>query len=265
MTPASSTPDAREPRALLVESALPDGGQPDAALALVEEEIPARLQSPGHGQRLLIDFALWSPARWSRNDQRRPGFVYEHAVGLIDDCVVQATMEKPTRARAGAGQAFDGQLDSAGSPGQDDSIPQVVERDFLVGAVGHVTAIGGAAFFRVDAMDDESYGQAEGFVYGSHPLRVSPGKIVVHRDDVHRNARKGGRTSRQGRRQRFALPGLHLGDHPPQHHLPTHELDVKMRLAELTPRCFTDERKRARDSLRAETLAAQRHPKLVGH
>ena len=49
-------------------------------------------------------------------------------------------------------------------------------------------------------------------VEAAHPLRVAAGQVVVDRDDVHALAFERVQVGGQGRDQRLAFAGLHLGD-----------------------------------------------------
>ena len=64
-------------------------------------------------------------------------------------------------------------------------VAQVVEAEFVVGAVGDVGGVGFAALLVVEIVDDDADGQAEEAVELAHPLRVALGQVVVDRDHVH--------------------------------------------------------------------------------
>ena len=100
------------------------------------------------------------------DDERRPGFVDEHRVHFVDDGVDVVALH-PMFERL------------------HHVVAQVIEAELVVGAVGDVALVGGAALHGarlgvVDAAD----GQTEVFVDVPHPLRVAPGQIGVDRDQV---------------------------------------------------------------------------------
>ena len=66
----------------------------------------------------------------------------------------------------------------------------------------------------------------------AHPLGVTPGQVVVHRDEVHALAREAVQVHGQGRDERLALTGLHLGDPAEVQRRTAHELDVVVALAD---------------------------------
>ena len=71
-------------------------------------------------------------------------------------------------------------------------VPQVVEAELVVGAVGDVGGIGGLALGRADhAVDDQAHRQAQEAVDLAHPLAVALGQVVVDGDDVDALARSG--------------------------------------------------------------------------
>ena len=64
-------------------------------------------------------------------------------------------------------------------------VAQVVESELVVGAVGNVGAIGGAALVVVQIVHDHAHRQPQKLVDLAHPLGVALGQVVVHRDHVH--------------------------------------------------------------------------------
>src|SRR5208337_4122332 len=91
-------------------------------------------------------------------------------------------------------------------------VPQVVEAEFIIGAVGDVRGVGQAALRIVQAMDDGVHLQAQEAVNLAHPPGVTFGQVVVHRDDVNPFAGEGVEVGGHGGRQGFAFTGLHFGD-----------------------------------------------------
>ena len=91
-------------------------------------------------------------------------------------------------------------------------VAQVVEAEFVVGAVGDVAAIGGALFGRVLLVPDDADGEPEEAIDRTHPVRVALGEVFVDGDDVHAFARERVQVGGERRHQRLAFAGAHLGD-----------------------------------------------------
>jgi hypothetical protein len=74
---------------------------------------------------------------------------------------------------------------------------------------------------------DDAHGEAEEAVDLAHPVGVAARQVVVDRDHVDALAFQGVQVGGQGRHQRLALAGLHLGDAAAVEHDAAHELDVE--------------------------------------
>ena len=111
-------------------------------------------------------------------------------------------------------------------------VAQIVEAVFVVGAVGDVAGIGLLALGIVEAVHDHAGGKAEEIVDLSHPGGVAPGEVVVDGDDVDTLAGQRVEIDRQGRDQRLAFAGLHLGDIAFVQHHAADQLHVEMALPE---------------------------------
>ena len=68
-------------------------------------------------------------------------------------------------------------------------VAQVVEAEFVVGAVGDVAAVRGALLGRVLLVADHADGEAEEAVDRAHPVRVARRQVFVDGDDVDAFAR----------------------------------------------------------------------------
>ena len=91
-------------------------------------------------------------------------------------------------------------------------VAQIVEAEFVVGAVGDVRGVSGLAFLVVQTVHDDAGAQAEETVELAHPLGVATGEVIVDRHHMH--ALAGQRIERHGQRghKGLALAGLHFGD-----------------------------------------------------
>ena len=69
-------------------------------------------------------------------------------------------------------------------------VAEIVEAEFVVGAVGNVCAIGRAALVVVQIVHNHADAQTEGAVQRAHPFRVAARQVIVHRNNVHAAPRK---------------------------------------------------------------------------
>ena len=135
-------------------------------------------------------------------------------------------------------------------------VAQIVEAEFVVGAVGDVRAVGGAAFGVAQIVDDHADGQSQRAVDRAHPLRVAPRQVIVYGDDV--NAAAGERVQKRGKRgdQRFAFAGFHFGDFAFVQHDAADQLHVEVAHAEFAAAHFAHQRKRRHQRGLERLLAA---------
>ena len=104
------------------------------------------------------------------DDQRRPGFVDQHRVHLVDNREVMLALHELFRPHGHV-------------------VPQVIEAKLVVGAERHVALVGLATrlavgLVLVDAVDRQSVE----FIQRTHPLRVASGEVIVDGDHVHATA-----------------------------------------------------------------------------
>ena len=146
----------------------------DVAVLLVDDEIAGELRGFARGTfDLLAFFQLGNDSvdlvvlvgrffARAGNDQRRTGFVDQNGIDFVDDGVVVPALHA----------ILDVELHV---------VAQVVEAELVVGAVGDVCRIGGAALFVVQIVNDHADRKSEEAVQPSHPLRVAFGQVVVDR------------------------------------------------------------------------------------
>ncbi len=147
------------------------------------------------------------------NDQRRPGFVDQDRIHLVDD----PEIERP--------------LDHL-RPGIFHVVAQVIEAELVIGRVGDVASIGLPPLLVGKVGDDHADGHAEEAVDLPHPVRVAAGEIVVDGDDVDAAALERIQIDGERRDQGLALAGLHFGDLAPVEGDAADQLDVVVALAE---------------------------------
>ena len=150
---------------------------------------------PGHARNKAVDadVQLRRILGGPRNDQRRARFVDQDRVDLVDDRIMQATLVALVfRYRH--------------------VVAQVIETEFVVGAVSDVGVVRSGLLGHVHARPDHADRKAEEVVHLAHPCRVALGQVVIDGDDVHALAFQRVEVHRQRRHQRLALAGAHLGD-----------------------------------------------------
>jgi hypothetical protein len=189
-------------------------------------------------RRELVDLhvQLGALLRRAGDDQRRARFVDQDRVHLVDDRVGKPALcaiREPER----------------------EIVAQVVEAEFVVGAVGDVAAISRALFFRRLAALDHADRQAEEAVHRTHPVRVALRQVLVHRDHVHALGGQCVQVGRERRDQRLAFAGAHFGDLALVQDHAADQLHVEMAHPERAPRSLADRGKRLREQV-LEVLAA---------
>jgi len=202
-------------------------GQLDVA-ALLLDLVVRRLQARHVGVDGLVH--LRQIVGRPGNDQRRARFVDQDRVDLVDDREMVAALRHLVQRVLHV-------------------VAQIVEAVLVVGAVGDVAGIGGAALLVVEAVDDDARRHAELGVDAAHPAGVAAGEVVVHRDDVDALAFKRVEIDGQGGDQRLAFARLHLRDRAFVQHHAADQLGVEMALAERAGRRLAHRREGLRQQL----------------
>ena len=107
-------------------------------------------------------------------------------------------------------------------------VAEVVEAELVVRAVGDVAAVGDLTFLVVQVVLDDADRHAKEPVDAAHPLGVAAREVVVDGDDVDALALERVEIGRQGRDERLAFAGLHLGDLAAVEHDAADELHVEV-------------------------------------
>ena len=201
-------------------TAAPAIAQFDVMLARPDDEVRTRVHLARHGQGLAVDLLFLARIGAVGNDERRARLVDKHTVCLVDDDKAQAAQEQAVGARMLGVQTLDLEVHGPGIAAQEQAVLEVVEHQLLVGAVGDVACVGGAALLGRHALGDGAHRQAEKFVHRAHPGGVAHDQEVVDGNDMHRDAGERRRAGRQGCRQGLAFARLHLGDLAFEHHAP---------------------------------------------
>jgi hypothetical protein len=188
-------------------------------------ERAGEIEGEGDGGGVVLGLGL------AGDDERGAGLVDQHAVGFIDQREVEATQAQLAHPGFGRGERVEAQAQVAGFLAEHHAIAQVVEGEFLVGAVGDVAVIGALALGQLHALDDGADGKPHRLVERHDQLGVALGEVVVDGHDVHGRAGechgRGGESGGEG----LALARRHLGDHAGKNRVGADELDIVMALA----------------------------------
>ena len=155
------------------------------------------------------------------------------------------------------------QVKRIASLGQHEPVAQVVEHQRLVAAVDDVVRVRGAARVGVHLDRHVCNPDTQHLVERAQCLEIALDQVIVHRDDMDRDARQGGGAGSQRGRQGLALAGLHLGHHAVEHDPGAPELDVEMTHAERLICRLPYQGERTCGKRLGETLPPQAQPELT--
>ena len=165
-------------------------GQVHRALLFVDVII---LADQLRNQRVHADIEARAILRRTGNDQRRARLVDQDGIDLVDDGEFVPALDHLRHVVFHV-------------------VAQVVEAEFVVGAIGDVGGVGLPPLVVVQSMHDDADAHAEKAVNLSHPLGVAAGEIIVDRHDVDAFAGKRVQIDCQGGDQGLAFAGAHLRD-----------------------------------------------------
>ena len=181
-------------------------GENNGLLLLIDLDILAH-QFLHHGVDLGVELRL--VVGGAGDDQRGAGFIDQHAIDFID----HGEIERPLHHLLA--RVFH-------------VVAQIIEAEFIVGAVGDVTRIGGAARLIIQVGHNHADTEAQEAIDLAHPLRIAAGEIIIHRHHVHALAGQGIQIDRQRRHQRLAFAGAHFGDFAAMQHDAADHLHIEM-------------------------------------
>ncbi len=147
------------------------------------------------------------------DDQRRARLVDQDRIDFIDNGEIQAALH-----------ALVGRIDHV--------VAQVVEAEFVVGAVGDVGRVGRLLGLVVHLRQIDADRQAEETMQTPHPLGIAAGQIVVDGNDMHAIAGQRIEVAGQRGHQRLAFTGTHFGDLAVMQHHAADHLHVEVAHAE---------------------------------
>jgi hypothetical protein len=100
------------------------------------------------------------------NDERGARFVDEDGVDFVDDTELVAALDALSEVVLHV-------------------VAEIVETEFVVGAVGEVGSVGGFALLVVEIVNNDADRKAEAAIKRAHPFSVAAGEVVVNGDDVN--------------------------------------------------------------------------------
>ena len=158
-----------------------------------------------------------------RDDERCSGFIYQDRVNFINDPEGVA----PLHHMFGRHRHV---------------VSQIVKTELIVRSVGDVSLVGRSALLRSHPCLDGADFETQESMDVPHPVSVATREIIVDGHDVHTPASEGIEIGRHRACKRFALAGLHLGDHSSVQCAAADHLDVVVPLTENPLRCLADGR-----------------------
>ena len=148
LTATGTQPGAAKGRGEFDQTRLAEFRQCDVPVAGTHGELaPLRVQLSGELERLAIDGGVELVVTLAGKNERRPRFIDEDAVGLVDDAETQPPQAqiigRDSRLAVAPAQAPDQPLHVAPSSAHRYAIAEVVESELFVGAVGDIARVGG--------------------------------------------------------------------------------------------------------------------------
>ena len=125
------------------------------------------------------------------NDQRRACLIDQYGVHFVNDGKVQPTLNPISHF-------------------VDHVVTQVVEAVFVVGAVGDICAICRLLFFSGHRGQIDANGQSQEVIQLAHPLCITTGQVIVHRNDMNAFPSQRIQIHRQGCGQGLAFACAHF-------------------------------------------------------
>ena len=100
------------------------------------------------------------------DDERRAGFVNQDAVNFVHDGEVVAALHAHGEIKLHV-------------------VAQVIEAEFVVGAIGDVGSVGRTALIVIQLVHNYADREPKEAVKFAHPFGVALGQVIVHRDHMH--------------------------------------------------------------------------------
>src|SRR5271156_687792 len=160
----------------------------------------------------------------ARNNERGARFVDQDGIDFVDDREVMHALHAIAQVELHV-------------------VAQIVETEFVVGAVSHVRGVGGPALHVIKVVDDHAHRQAEEAVELAHPFGIALGQVIIDRNHVHAASAQRIQIYRKRRDQRLAFAGLHLSDLAFMQNHAADQLHVEVAHVEHAPSGFADDGK----------------------
>ena len=91
-------------------------------------------------------------------------------------------------------------------------VTQIVKSEFVIRTISHIRGIGGLPFCKIQSMDDQPHRQPQKLIDLTHPLTVTTGQIVIHRNKVNAFSCQRIEIDRQRSDKRLSFACLHFGN-----------------------------------------------------
>ncbi len=197
----------------------------------VEPELGFDMQRTRDPERLVEVLGLLCVAGRLRQDERHACLVDQNAVRFVDDRHAQSAQQRCSGFPCKLVQTVLKRIPAAAKP-----VSQIVEDQFLGGAVGDVAGIGGATFRRLLSLSRRTDAEAERGVDRSQQVGVARDQIIIGGDHMHRDAGQRGGCRGKGHCVGLALAGGHfrqtIGEHDfGRDHLGVKNTDLELALA----------------------------------
>ena len=165
-----------------------------------------------------------------RYDERRPGFVDQNRVDLVDNRIAMPALNIIRQLVLHV-------------------VAQIIEAEFVVRSVGNVAIVGVSARFVVQIGQNLAHRKPQKLVYLPHPIGVAASQIIVYRDQMRALSFQCVEIHRARGDERLAFARFHFRNHPPMQHDPADELHIIMPHVQNPPARLADRRKRLRQNI----------------
>ena len=144
-TPPRPGPEAGEILRACRQPGLAGRRQANAPFPWVNLEIVATCECAREHQRHLVDRLLQHLPTAAGDNERNTRLIHQDAVRFVHNAEAQSPEHQIPESCGIAIQFLQLELNTIGLPSHGQAIPQIIERQFLIRAVGHIAGIGGTA------------------------------------------------------------------------------------------------------------------------
>src|SRR4051812_45719944 len=158
----------------VINSRLSRGGQRHFALDQLSQIVAAGVETKGDFKGADALFLRFARARGGGQNKRRTRFIDKNAVDLVNNTEIETTQNQIAFAQQAAAEPLQRKMKPTTPIRQCDAIAQIVESQFLVGAVGQRIRIGLSARIACLALYDGTNAEAKEAVQRPHLLGIAP-------------------------------------------------------------------------------------------